>query len=120
MSFQTYLDSKKVLLEDPPYYAVIAAAQLVADADSKRRIERAWGHELRSPGRAFDLKYGIWLVDQNPTFTLESYLFAAIVNADTTNMMHFEHQFPAILHERKARYHAPGGRLPHDPPQAEE
>lgn len=115
MSYQSYLDSKQILIEDPPYYGIIAAANLVADADSRAKIERAWGHELRDPGRAFDLKAGQYLCDQFPTFTLESYIFAAVVFADNTNMRHFETLFPAMLNERRARYHAPGGRLPGDP-----
>lgn len=115
MSYQAYLDSQKVLVQDPPYYGIIAAANLVADADHRASIDKAWGHELRSPGRAFDLKAGIWLCDVNPTFTIESFLFAAIVNADDTNMRLFERYFPMMLNERKARYHAPGGRLASDP-----
>lgn len=116
MSYQAYLDSQKVLVQDPPYYGIIAAANLVADADHKASIDKAWGHELRSPGRSFDLKAGIWLVDVNPTFTAESFLFAAMVFADSNNMMLFNHFFPMMLRERKARYDAPGGRLPEDPP----
>jgi hypothetical protein len=113
VSYQAYLDSQKVLVQDPPYYGIIAAAKLVADADSRAKIEQAWGHELR--GRDYDLKAGIWLVDVNPSFTLESFLFAAIVNADTSNIGLFQQHFPHMLHERRARYNAPGGRLPEDP-----
>lgn len=115
MSYQAYLDSQKVLVQDPPYYGIIAAAMLVADADHKASIEKAWGHELRSPGRAFDLKAGQWLIDANPTFTVESFLFAAMVFADDNNMLLFSHYFPNMLYERRARYNAPGGRLPEDP-----
>jgi hypothetical protein len=113
MSYQAYIESKKLLLEDPPYYALIAAANLVATPDEQARIEQAWGHELRK--RDYDLKFGIWLVDNNPEFTIESYLFAAIVNADTNNMMRFELHFHHMLAERRARYHSPGGRLAGDP-----
>jgi hypothetical protein len=113
MSYLAYTESKKLMLEDPPYYALIAAANLVATPDEKAKIEQAWGHELRK--RDYDLKCGIWLVDTNPEFTIESYLFAAILVSDTNNIMRFELHFPHLLAERKARYHSPGGRLAGDP-----
>lgn len=113
MSYQSLIDSRKLLVEDPPYYALIAAANLVATPDEKAKIEEAWGQQLRM--RDYDLAFGIWLADNNPEYTAESYLFAAILTSDTNNMALFEQFFPAMLEERRARYHAPGGRLPNDP-----
>jgi len=114
MSFKSYLDKNKVLLEDPPYYALIAAAKLVADPDNAAKIDHAWGGELRSPSRGFDLKFGIGLVDQNPEWDMQTYLFAAIVQSDSNNMAIFNHYFPALTIECRLRYNAPGGRLLED------
>ena len=112
MSYQAYEDSKKILLLDPPYYGIIAAAAIVATPEQKAKITEAWGKQLRS--REFDLKYGIQLVNEHEDWTAEAYLMAAILVSDTNNLWLFDQLFHDLLVERKARYNAPGGRLPED------
>lgn len=48
---------------------------------------------------------------------VDALIMAAMLRADTTNLARLRAAFPLLGNELQARYHAPGGHLPTDPPR---
>lgn len=109
MSFQDYQDSKKLGLQDPPFYALLWAAHHAANPDVQEKIEDAWGPDMQV--REFDQKFGWLLYNQGTVDTATGFLFAAIRKADSLNFEKFRAFFPQVTAEMQARYNAPGGWL---------
>ncbi len=64
----------------------------------------------------YDYKAAVTLWRQDPPFY--SLIMAAMYRADSDNIERLREAFPETWAELDARYRAPGGVLPTDPPEA--
>lgn len=109
MSFANYELSKRIAIEDPPFYAIIICAMAVAHEDDKITLARAWGTQCSA--RPYEIDFATGLLNKVKGATFEAYIMAAVRKADSSNKEALEASFPAIVKELKARYNAPGGVL---------
>lgn len=60
----------------------------------------------------YDYRVATQLAASDPPF--DALVMAAVMKADTANLLALTRAFPDLVEETRARYDAPGGRLPSD------
>ena len=100
VSRHSYLVGRELLLEGPPFDALIQAAMRKADTNNLARLHVAFPEVGRE------------LLLEDPPF--DALIQAAMRKADTNNLARLRVAFPEIWEELQARYSAPGGYLPEE------
>lgn len=58
--------------------------------------------------------YDYTVATKLPDVPFDALIMAAVMKADTANLLALTRAFPDVVEETRARYDAPGGRLPSD------